>query len=68
MVAASELPINTVREGTTATDMANEIFGNGVTVTGNPTRATAPPQIQAARITSVNTILRRAVERMMRQR
>ncbi|KIN62991.1 2,3,4,5-tetrahydropyridine-2-carboxylate N-succinyltransferase [Sulfitobacter noctilucicola] len=34
MVAASELPINTVREGTTATDMANSIFGNGVTVTG----------------------------------
>ena len=34
MVAASELPINTVREGTTALDMANAIFGNGVTVTG----------------------------------
>lgn len=34
MVAASELPIETVREGTTATDMANAIFGNGVTVTG----------------------------------
>lgn len=34
MVAASELPIETVREGTTALDMANEIFGNGVTVTG----------------------------------
>ncbi len=34
MVAAAELPINTVREGTTATDMANAIFGNGVTVTG----------------------------------
>ena len=34
MVAASELPIETVREGTTATDMANSIFGNGVTVTG----------------------------------
>lgn len=34
MVAASELPIETVREGTTATDMANEIFGDGVTVTG----------------------------------
>ena len=34
MVAASELPIATVREGTTATQMAQEIFGNGVTVTG----------------------------------
>ena len=34
MVAASELPITTVREGTTATQMAQEIFGNGVTVTG----------------------------------
>ena len=34
MVAASELPIETVREGTTALDMANEIFGNSVTVTG----------------------------------
>jgi hypothetical protein len=34
MVAASELPINTVREGTTATQMAQTIFGNGVTVTG----------------------------------
>ena len=34
MVAASELPINTVREGTTALDMAEMIFGNGVTVTG----------------------------------
>ncbi len=34
MVAASELPIETVREGTTATEMANAIFGNGVTVTG----------------------------------
>lgn len=34
MVAASELPIVTVREGTTALDMANAIFGNGVTVTG----------------------------------
>ncbi|MFK7834759.1 MAG: Hint domain-containing protein [Sulfitobacter sp.] len=34
MVAASELPINTVREGTSALDMANAIFGNGVTVTG----------------------------------
>jgi len=34
MVAASELPIDTVREGTTALDMAQEIFGNGVTVTG----------------------------------
>ncbi|MGC1506130.1 MAG: Hint domain-containing protein [Sulfitobacter sp.] len=33
MVAASELPINTVREGTTATQMAQTIFGNGVTVT-----------------------------------
>ena len=32
MVAASELPIETVREGTTATDMANTIFGGGVTV------------------------------------
>lgn len=34
MVAASELPIDTVREGTSAVDMANEIFGDGVTVTG----------------------------------
>ena len=34
MVAASELPIETVREGTTADDMANAIFGNGVTVVG----------------------------------
>lgn len=34
MVAASELDIDTVREGTTALDMAQEIFGNGVTVTG----------------------------------
>ena len=32
MVAASELPIATVREGTTATQMAQTIFGNGVTV------------------------------------
>lgn len=32
MVTASELPIETVREGTTATDMANTIFGGGVTV------------------------------------
>ncbi len=34
MVAASELPINTIREGTTALDLANTIFGNGVTVLG----------------------------------
>lgn len=34
MVAASELPIDTVREGTTATDMAQNIFGAGVNVTG----------------------------------
>jgi hypothetical protein len=34
MVAASDLPITTVREGTTATQMAQEIFGNGVIVTG----------------------------------
>lgn len=34
MVAASELPISTVREGTTAIDMAEMIFGAGVTVTG----------------------------------
>lgn len=33
MVVASELPIETVREGTTTLDMANSIFGNGVTVT-----------------------------------
>ncbi|WP_299139967.1 Hint domain-containing protein [uncultured Tateyamaria sp.] len=32
MVAASELPIQTVREGVDATDMANAIFGNGVQV------------------------------------
>ena len=34
MVAASELPIETVREGTTALDMANTIFGGGATVSG----------------------------------
>ncbi|MEQ6249616.1 Hint domain-containing protein [Sulfitobacter sp. HNIBRBA3233] len=34
MVAASELPIQTVREGTSALEMAQEIFGTGVTVTG----------------------------------
>lgn len=34
MVKASELPITTVREGTTATQMAQEIFGDGVVVTG----------------------------------
>lgn len=34
MVTASELDIETVREGTSALEMANEIFGNGVTVTG----------------------------------
>ena len=34
MVTASELDIETVREGTTATEMAQEIFGSGVTVTG----------------------------------
>ncbi|MCX7565815.1 choice-of-anchor L domain-containing protein [Sulfitobacter sp. F26169L] len=34
MVAASELAIETVREGTTATQMAQEIFGNGVIVNG----------------------------------
>lgn len=34
MVAASELPIQTVREGTSAADMAQTIFGEGVTVTG----------------------------------
>ncbi|WP_415922513.1 Hint domain-containing protein [Tateyamaria sp. SN6-1] len=32
MVAASELPIQTVREGTDAEDMANAIFGDGVQV------------------------------------
>ena len=32
MVAASELPIRTVREGTNAMDMAEAIFGNGVQV------------------------------------
>jgi len=32
MVAASELPIQTVREGVDATDMAEAIFGDGVTV------------------------------------
>jgi Hint domain-containing protein/Big-like domain-containing protein len=32
MVAASELPIQTVREGVDATDMAEAIFGNGVQV------------------------------------
>jgi len=30
LVAASEIPINTVREGTTATAMAQTIFGDGV--------------------------------------
>ncbi|MEL7167569.1 MAG: choice-of-anchor L domain-containing protein, partial [Pseudomonadota bacterium] len=34
MVAASELPIDTVREGTTAEQMANAIFGDGVQVQG----------------------------------
>ncbi|WP_298859077.1 Hint domain-containing protein [uncultured Sulfitobacter sp.] len=34
MAVASELDIETVREGTTAIEMAQEIFGNGVTVTG----------------------------------
>ncbi|MEL6452668.1 MAG: Hint domain-containing protein [Pseudomonadota bacterium] len=34
MVAASELPIQTVREGVDASDMANAIFGNGVQVVG----------------------------------
>lgn len=34
MVAASEHPVDTVREGTSATDMAQEIFGSGVAVTG----------------------------------
>lgn len=34
MVKASELPIDTVREGTSALDMAQTIFGGGVTVTG----------------------------------
>ena len=34
MVKASKLPINTVREGTTADDMAQTIFGNGAVVTG----------------------------------
>ncbi len=32
VVAASELPIETIREGTTANDMAETIFGDGVTV------------------------------------
>lgn len=32
MVAASELPIQTVREGVDASDMADAIFGDGVTV------------------------------------
>ena len=32
MVAASELPIETVASGTSATDMAETIFGDGVTV------------------------------------
>lgn len=32
MVDAAELPIQTVREGTNATDLAQEIFGNGVQV------------------------------------
>ena len=32
MVAASELPIETIREGTTALNLAETIFGNGVTV------------------------------------
>lgn len=33
MINASELPITTVREGTTALDMAQAIFGEGVSVT-----------------------------------
>ncbi len=32
MVAASEIPITTLREGTTALNLANNIFGSGVTV------------------------------------
>jgi len=32
MVAASELPIQTVREGVDASDMADAIFGDGVQV------------------------------------
>ncbi len=32
MVAASELPITTVRQGTTAQDMAETIFGDGVVI------------------------------------
>jgi hypothetical protein len=34
MVTASELNIETVREGASALEMANEIFGSGVVVTG----------------------------------
>ncbi len=34
MVAASELPIDTVAEGTSAVDMAETIFGDGVQVVG----------------------------------
>jgi len=34
MVTASELSIETVRKGASAREMAEEIFGNGVTVTG----------------------------------
>lgn len=32
MVSAIEIPVTTVREGTSAEDMANAIFGNGVSV------------------------------------
>ncbi len=34
MATASELPIDTVREGTTARDLADKIFGDGVAVMG----------------------------------
>ena len=34
MVRGRTLPIRTVDEGTSAVDMAQEIFGDGVTVTG----------------------------------
>ncbi|MEO0939544.1 MAG: Hint domain-containing protein [Pseudomonadota bacterium] len=34
MVAASELPVQTVREGVDAEDMANAIFGDGVQIVG----------------------------------
>jgi len=51
MVAASELPIQTVREGVDADDLANAIFGDGVQVVG----ATYTGDIDSAGIYSDGT-------------